>query len=98
MLLYKILIAILVLLASYLLYMNYTLNTKVDSLKQSLIQTEEQSIKNRNYLIDSLQKSKLIITKEILQNEKAIEKIKSELKKTNTTNLSLEDAKKLLGL
>mgnify|MGYP001480269953 CR=1 FL=1 len=98
MLLYRILIAVLVLLASYLLYTNYTLNTKVDLLKQSLIQTEEQSIKNRNYLIDSLQKSKLIITKEILQNEKAIEKIKSELKKTNTTNLSLEDAKKLLGL
>lgn len=95
--LYKIAIGGFFLLSVYLIYTNYTLNRKVSVLKESIVEAETIAIKNREYLIDSLQKSKILITKEILQNDKNIQKIKAELNKTNSP-MTLEEARKLLGL
>lgn len=95
---YKILTAILMLLLVFSIYKNYTLNSTVNSLQKTMINNEQEVIKDRKNLIDSLQKSKILITKQLLQNTKNIQKLKDELSKTEDYNLSIEDAKRLLGL
>lgn len=95
---HKILTAILMLLLVFSIYKNYTLNSTVNSLQKTMINNEQEVIKDRKNLIDSLQKSKILITKQLLQNTKNIQKLKDELSKTEDYNLSIEDAKRLLGL
>jgi len=86
------------LLLVFSIYKNYTLNSTVNSLQKTMINNEQEVIKDRKNLIDSLQKSKILITKQLLQNTKNIQKLKDELSKTEDYNLSIEDAKRLLGL
>lgn len=96
--LYRFLALILLCAIIYFIYANIRLNQRLVTSEKALIKIEQESIINRQKLIDSISASKLLITKELLNSEKNIKKLQLELLKTNNDNLTLDDAKKILGL
>lgn len=96
--LYKILIAVLIIILGYFVYSNILLNKRVTDLQTQAIKSEQVQTQTRQYLIDSVSKTKILITAEILKNNNTIQKLKEELKKTNKDTITLQQAIKILGL
>ena len=96
--LYKILIAVLIIILGYFVYLNILLNKRVTDLQTQAIKSEQVQTQTRQYLIDSVSKTKILITAEILKNNNTIQKLKEELKKTNKDTITLQQAIKILGL
>ena len=96
--LYKILIAVLIIILGYFVYSNILLNKRVTDLQTQAIESEQVQTQTRQYLIDSVSKTKILITAEILKNNNTIQKLKEELKKTNKDTITLQQAIKILGL
>lgn len=96
--LYRFLALILLCAIIYFIYSNIRLNQRLQTSEQALVKIEQESIQNRQKLIDSISASKILITKELLNSDQSIKRLKLELLKTNTNEITLEDAKKILGL
>lgn len=95
---YKLLIAGLLCAVVYLGFNVFRFKKLVKQQTEVLIKQKLESIKSRDLLIDSLMNSKIVITKELLKNSSYIEKLKKELDKNQNSEMSLEEAKRILGL
>lgn len=95
---YKIILGILIAVIGYLVYNNIVISKKNKELIKQSITVEEVFIEKNKHLIDSLMTVKLNITKELLSNENNIKKLKDQLKKVSNDSITLDEAKKLLGL
>ena len=95
---YKIILGILIAVIGYLVYNNIVISKKNTELIKQSITVEEVFIEKNKHLIDSLMSVKLNITKELLSNENNIKKLKDQLKKIGNDSITLDEAKKLLGL
>ena len=95
---YKIILGILIAVIGYLVYNNIVISKKNKELIKQSITVEEVFIEKNKHLIDSLMSVKLNITKELLSNENNIKKLKDQLKKVSNDSITLNEAKKLLGL
>lgn len=96
--LYKVLIVVLLIVSAYFVYSNIMLNKRVTDLQSQAIKSEQERTLARQYLIDSVSKTKILITTELIKNNITIQKLKEELKKTNTDTITLQQAIKILGL
>ena len=96
--LYKLLICLLLLGVVFLIYKNVTLNKENSRLSEVAVKKELEDIKNRNKLIDSIQTSKILITKELLSNDINIKKLKKELSKTNSYSITIKEALEILNI
>ena len=96
--LYKLLICLLLLGVVFLMYQNVTINKENYRLSEVAIKKEIEDIKNRNKLIDSIQTSKILITKELLSNDINIKKLKKELSKTNSYSITIKEALEILNI
>lgn len=96
--LYKLLICLLLLGVVFLIYKNVTLNKENSRLSEVAVKKELEDIKNRNKLIDSIQTSKILITKELLSNDINIKKLKKELSKTNSDSITIKEALEILNI
>lgn len=96
--LYKVLIVVLLIVSAYFVYSNIMLNKRVTDLQSQAIKSEQERTLARQYLIDSVSKTKILITTELIKNNTTIQKLKEELKKTNTDTITLQQAIKILGL
>jgi len=95
---YKTILGILIAVIGYLVYNNIVISKKNKELIKQSITVEEVFIEKNKHLIDSLMSVKLNITKELLSNENNIKKLKDQLKKIGNDSITLDEAKKLLGL
>lgn len=96
--LYKIIGIILILLCSYLVFKNVTLEKKNKELQEVAVKNSLVVIEEKHRMIDSLTAVKLVITKELISNAANIKKAQEYLKTIKVDSLSLDDAKKILGL
>ena len=96
--LYKLLVCLLLLGVVFLIYKNVTLNKENTRLSEVAVKKELEDIKNRNKLIDSIQTSKILITKELLSNDINIKKLKKELSKTNSDSITIKEALEILNI
>lgn len=96
--LYKAIPPLLLIVSAYFIYSNIILNRRVTDLQTQAIKSEHEQTQTRQYLIDSISKTKILITAEILKNTNSVQKLKDELKKTNKDTITLQQAIKILGL
>lgn len=71
---------------------------KIKSYKDEITRLKLDSVKREQVLIDSLTQDKKLFEDKILTNTEAIKKLYDKLKESKKDSITLDEAKKLLGL